>query len=158
MRETVYLKQQKLPLPMTPSLASSDRRHMHIAHQHNNNPPSSHLSPSPTPQPQLSSSSSPLHQQKVQSSIPQHQKYTTNQPQTSHIVPKRQHIEPETAQNRTPRDLDVEAVFLVHKRQVAHLVDDQAFEAEVEDGELRIRKRVSNLLQGFVFARKWDTE
>ena len=29
---------------MTPSLASSDRRHMHIDHQHNSNPPSCHLS------------------------------------------------------------------------------------------------------------------
>ena len=48
-------------------------------------------------------------------------------------MPQRQHIEPETAQNRTPRDFNVQAVFLVHERQVADLVDDQAFEAEVED-------------------------
>ena len=72
----------------------------------------------------------------MQSSVPQHQKHTTNQPQPRHIVPKRQHIEPETAQNRTARDFNVEAVFLVHEREGADCVDDQAFEAEVEDGEL----------------------
>ena len=72
----------------------------------------------------------------MQSSVPQHQKHTTNQPQPRHIVPQRQHIEPETAQNRTPGDFNVEPVLLVDERQIADLVDDQAFEAEVEDGEL----------------------
>jgi len=57
----------------------------------------------------------PLHQQKVQPSIPGHQKHTTNHPEPGHIVPKRQHIKPETAQDRTPGDFDVEPVLLVHE-------------------------------------------
>jgi hypothetical protein len=79
----------------------------------------------------------------VQPRIPQHQKHTANHPQPGHILPQRQHIETKTAQNRTPRNFDVEAVLLVDEREVAHFVDDQALEAEVEDGELYSKKTIS---------------
>ena len=67
---------------------------------------------------------------------PQHKERTRHNPQSRNITPQRQHIEAETAQNRTARDFNVEAVLLVDERQVADFVDDQAFETEVEDGEL----------------------
>lgn len=72
----------------------------------------------------------------MQSRITRYQKHTANHPEPSNIVPKRQHVETETAQNGTAGDFDVEAVLLVDEREVADFVDDQAFEAEVEDGEL----------------------
>jgi hypothetical protein len=65
-----------------------------------------------------------------------HEKRTRHNSQSRDITPQSQHIKAETAQNRTAGDFDVEAVLLVDERQVAHFVDDQAFEAEMEDGEL----------------------
>ena len=67
---------------------------------------------------------------------PKHKERTRHDSQSRNITPQRQHIEPETAQDRASGDFDVEAVLLVDERQVTHFVDDQAFEAEVEDGEL----------------------
>jgi hypothetical protein len=72
----------------------------------------------------------------MQRRITQHEKRGTNNRQSTNIPPKRKHIKPETAQNRTTGDFDVEAVLLIDEREVAHFVDDEAFEAEVEDGEL----------------------
>lgn len=65
-----------------------------------------------------------------------HEERTRHDSQTRNIMPQSQHIKAETAQDRTAGDFDVEAVLLVDEGQVAHFVDDQAFEAEVEDGEL----------------------
>jgi hypothetical protein len=132
----------KTPCPTTPSLAlqqpdlivgrtkeymQSSSLHsttttISFFHHHHHHSTPLHSTPLP-----------PLHQQEVQPSIPQHQKHTTNNPQPSHIMPQRQDIKPETAQDSTAGHFDVEAVLLVDERQVAHLVDDQAFEAEVED-------------------------
>jgi hypothetical protein len=72
----------------------------------------------------------------MQSRETQHEKRTRHNSQPRDIAPQRQHIEAETAQDRTAGDFDVEAVLLVDERQVAHFIDNQAFEAEVEDGEL----------------------
>jgi hypothetical protein len=65
-----------------------------------------------------------------------HEERTRHDSQTRNIPPQRQDIKAETAQDRTAGHFDIEAVLLVDERQVAHFVDDQAFEAEVEDGEL----------------------
>lgn len=92
----------------------------------------------------IPSNSPPLHQEQIQRRIPQHRKHSAHHSQSRDISPKSQHIETKTAQNRTAGDLNVETVFLVNKRQVAHFIDDQAFEAEVEDGELE--ENVSGLL------------
>lgn len=67
---------------------------------------------------------------------PKHEERTRHNSQPRDIPPQRQDIETETAQDRTAGHFDIEAVLLVDERQVAHFVDDQAFEAEVEDGEL----------------------
>ena len=67
---------------------------------------------------------------------PKHKERPRHDRQSRNIAPQRQHIKAETAQDRTAGDFDVEPVLLVDERQVAHFVDDQAFEAEVEDGEL----------------------
>lgn len=67
---------------------------------------------------------------------PKHEKRTRHNSQSRNIPPQRQHIKAETAQDRTAGDFDVEPVLLVDEGQVADFVDDQAFEAEVEDGEL----------------------
>ena len=66
----------------------------------------------------------------------QHKERTRHDSQSRNITPKRQHIKAETAQDRTAGDFDVEAVLLIDEGQVADFVDDQALEAEVEDGEL----------------------
>jgi len=72
----------------------------------------------------------------MQPRIPQHQENAAHDPQTQHIIPESQDVEAETAQDRAAGDFDVEAVFFVDEREVADFVYDQAFEAEVEDGEL----------------------
>ena len=65
-----------------------------------------------------------------------HEECARHDRQSRNITPQRQNIEAETAQDRTAGDFDVESVLLVDERQVAHFVDDQALEAEVEDREL----------------------
>ena len=80
--------------------------------------------------------SSPLHKQEVQRRKPKHEEGARHDSQSRNITPKRQHIKAETAQDRTARNFNVEAVLLIDERQVADFVHDQAFEAEVEDGEL----------------------
>jgi len=77
-----------------------------------------------------------LHQKQMQRRISQHQKHATINRQPNRIVPKRQNVESESRQDRRTGDLDVEAVLVVHEREVADFVDDEAFEAVVEDGEL----------------------
>jgi hypothetical protein len=107
-----------------------------LSHQHTNTSPDNIPPSTISLHPNHAIALPPLHQQKVQSSVTQHQEHTTNHPQPLYIPPKRQHIKPETAQNSTTRNLNVKTVLLVYEREVADLVDDQAFEAEVEDGEL----------------------
>lgn len=67
---------------------------------------------------------------------PKHKERSRHNRQPRNITPQRQHVETETAQDSTAWDFNVEAVLLVDEGQVAHFVDDQALEAEVEDGEL----------------------
>ena len=75
----------------------------------------------------------PLHKQKVNSQIPQHQEHTTKDRQSNAIIPQLQDFESERAQDGWTRYLDIEAVFVVCQGEVAHFVDDHAFEPEVED-------------------------
>lgn len=72
----------------------------------------------------------------MQRRVAQHSKDRAHDSQSHHVIPQSQHVEAKRAQNRAARNLDVEAVLVVDEREVAHFVDDQAFEAEVEDGEL----------------------
>lgn len=82
------------------------------------------------------SHSSPLHQEEVQRRVTQHSKHGAHDSQSGDISPKGEDIEAERAQDRRTGDFDVETVFLVHEREVADFIDNQAFEAEVEDGKL----------------------
>ena len=59
--------------------------------------------------------SSPLHKQEVQRRESQHKERTRHDSESRNITPQRQHIESDTAQDRTAGDFDVEAVLLVDK-------------------------------------------
>ena len=52
------------------------------------------------------------------------------------VAPESHDIETETAQDGGAGHLDVETVLVVDERQVLDFVDDEAFEAVVEDGKL----------------------
>ena len=56
--------------------------------------------------------------------------------QRNDIGPQRHGVETERAENGGAGHFDVEAVFVVDEGQVADFVDDEGFEAVVEDGEL----------------------
>jgi len=72
----------------------------------------------------------------VHSSVSQDEEDTTVDSKADSVVPQRENVEAERAQNRRAGDFDVEAVFLVDEREVADFVDDEAFKTVVEDREL----------------------
>ena len=72
----------------------------------------------------------------MNSRIPETQKHGTKHRQADGIALERQDVEAEGGQDGGARDFDVQAVLVVDEGLVAGLVDDEAFEGEVEDGEL----------------------
>ena len=78
----------------------------------------------------------PLNEQEVDSHVSQHQKGGAKDSEPDDVCPQGEHVEAKTGQNCGTRNLDIQAVFVVDEREVAHLVDNEAFEAVVEDGEL----------------------
>lgn len=81
--------------------------------------------------------SSPFHQQEVNSQISQHQEAGTKCRQTYSIIPQVQDLETKRAQNRSAWHIDIKAVLFVKQTQIADFIDNEAFEAKVEDGELK---------------------
>lgn len=72
----------------------------------------------------------------MNSSIAHDRENAANYSEADDVAPEREDVEAETAQNRRAGDFDVQAILLVDQGEVADFVDDQAFEAVVEDGEL----------------------
>ena len=68
----------------------------------------------------------------MQRRIPQHQENPTIHRQPHTIAPQRQHIEAKRREDHRAGDLDIEAVLLVLEGEIAHFVDDEAFEAVVK--------------------------
>lgn len=77
--------------------------------------------------------------------IPQHQEHAAENGQPGDILPQGEYVEAEARQNGRARDFDVEAVLFVDEGLIAGFVDDEAFEGEVEDGELERRFRRGGL-------------
>ena len=71
----------------------------------------------------------------MHSTISQDNENPGKDPQLNDIRPQRLGIEAERAQDRGTRDRDIEAVFLVHEREVRDFVHDEGFEGVVEDGD-----------------------
>ena len=65
--------------------------------------------------------------------ISQHQKNAAEDGQSNSIRPQCEVVEAERAENGGAGDVDVEPVFVIREAQIPDFVDDQAFEAEVED-------------------------
>lgn len=84
-------------------------------------------------------SSSALHKQQVHSQISQHDERASKHREANAVLPQRHSVKAKRAEDRRARDLDVEAVLVVHEGKVADLVYDEALEGVVEDGELRTR-------------------
>ena len=59
---------------------------------------------------------------------------TTEYGKTDTVAPERQHVKAKGRQDGRAGNLNVDAVLVVDEREIAHLVDDEAFEAVVEDG------------------------
>ena len=66
-------------------------------------------------------------------SVRYHYEHAGKNSQANHVRPQRAVVEAERAQNRRTRDFNVEAVFMVDKCQIPDFVDDQRFEAIMED-------------------------
>ena len=77
-----------------------------------------------------------FHKQDVHGSVAHDEEDAAVDGEADGVVPQREHIEAKRAQNRRAGHFDVEAVFLVDEGEVADFVDDETFEAVVEDGEL----------------------
>jgi hypothetical protein len=58
----------------------------------------------------------------------------TKHGETDGVAPEGEHVEAEGREDGGAGDLDVDAVLVVDEAQVLDLVDDEALEAEVEDG------------------------
>lgn len=69
--------------------------------------------------------------------VAQHEEHSAEDAQSNHILPHCQYLEAEAGKNGGAGHFNVETVLLIHQGKVAHFIDDEAFEAEVEDGELR---------------------
>ncbi len=69
----------------------------------------------------------------MHSNIRNHNESPRHNPQRNDILPQRQRVEAKSAEDGGARDFDVEAVFVVDQGKVADFVDDEAFEAVVED-------------------------
>lgn len=61
---------------------------------------------------------------------------TAENGQSNGIMPQRKNVETKAAENGRAWHLNIKAVLVVNKREVLDLVDDETFEAVVEDGEL----------------------
>lgn len=72
----------------------------------------------------------------MHSRISEHQEHSAVDGESNSILPQSKDVESERAQNGRSGYFDVETVLLVHERQVANLVYDQAFESVMEDREL----------------------
>jgi hypothetical protein len=68
--------------------------------------------------------------------VGQNEKYSAKHAEADGVEPHVRVVEAEGAEDGGARDLDVDAVLVVAEAQRADLVDDQALEAVVEDGEL----------------------
>ena len=69
----------------------------------------------------------------MHSNISKNEENTTENSETNSIVPKSKSVEAKRAQNRGTGYFDVDAVFVVHEREVADFVYDQTLKAVVED-------------------------
>lgn len=69
-------------------------------------------------------------------SVGNHDERPGDYTQSNNILPKRQSIEPESAQDGGPWNLNVQPVLMVDQREERHFVDNQRLEAVVEDGQL----------------------
>lgn len=87
----------------------------------------------------------------MQRRISKHKEDSAKDREANCVVPQAQHVKPEARQNRTSRDFNVQAVFLVDERQVADFIDDQAFESEVEDRKLHTHQQTITQQEG----REW---
>jgi len=80
-----------------------------------------------------------LYKQKVHREVGEDHKHARKYTQPNHISPQRHHIKPKRAQDGRPRHLDINAVLVVHERQVLDFVDNKSFESVVENGQLSTR-------------------
>lgn len=69
-------------------------------------------------------------------SVGNHDECAGDYTQPNNILPKRQSIEPKSAQDGGPWDLNVQPILMVDQRKERHFVDNQGLEAVVEDGQL----------------------
>lgn len=76
----------------------------------------------------------------MQRRIAKHKESSTEDRKPDDIPPQRQNIEAKARQDSRARHFDVEAILLVDKGQVPDFVDNEAFEAVVEDGQLCTRQ------------------
>jgi hypothetical protein len=73
----------------------------------------------------------------VHSQIRQDNKGTAENGETHAVLPQRQGVKAKGAENRRARHFDIKAVLVIDEGKIADLVDDEALEGVVEDGELQ---------------------
>ena len=74
-----------------------------------------------------------LDKQEVHRSVCNDDKGPRNHSEANHIVPESKRVEAECAQDRGSGDFDVQAILVVNQSQEGDLVDNQGFEAIMED-------------------------
>jgi hypothetical protein len=75
-----------------------------------------------------------LHQQKMHCSVRNYYKSARKHGETDNIFPQSQVIKAKCAENGGTGYFNVEAVFMIDQSQISGFIDDQGFEAIMEDG------------------------
>jgi hypothetical protein len=73
----------------------------------------------------------------VHCSICQHNEGGAENCETNCVAPQRQRLEAKRAEDGGAWNFDVEAILVIDEAEIPDLVDDQAFETEMEDGQLQ---------------------